>query len=117
MEVLPMNRLEMYKQKRRQKRVVFLSLFLGITIIVVGLMTVDAAINEMLGLEETKIMHITQKADAVYEVKLMNHYVTVNLIYAKQDYNRFVHQGKQLWGNFVVRAKKVSEEVRAAMKE
>lgn len=86
-------------------------------VIIVGLMTVDAAVNEMLGLEETKMMYVTQKADAIYELKFMDRYVTVNLIYVRQDYEQLMQWGKGRWHNVLIKARKLTEDVRTVMKQ
>lgn len=81
-----MNRLELYRRRRRNKRLVFLTILISLAVLVIGLVTVDHAVNSMLTIEdEVKIVSIVKKADLVYELNFMNYPSEVNLSYIKKD--------------------------------
>ncbi|WP_094547729.1 hypothetical protein [Petroclostridium xylanilyticum] len=82
-----MNRLELYRRRRRNKRLLFLAILASLAILVVGLVTVDHAVNSMLGVEdELKIVSLVKTADSIYILNFMNYPMEVNLSYLKKDF-------------------------------
>ncbi len=81
-----MTRLELYLHKRRNKRLVWLTIIISLIVILFGLTTVDSAVHTMLGVDdEIKLLDLTKKRNAVYELTVMNTVREVNLIYLKKD--------------------------------
>ncbi|MGE4283432.1 MAG: hypothetical protein AB7G87_06880 [Clostridia bacterium] len=86
-----MNRLELYKRRKRSKRLFVLTILVSLAIVVVGLITVDYSVNSMLGInDEIKIASLVKTGDSVYELDFMNCEVEVNLSYIKIDWNNMV---------------------------
>ncbi|MCG8501578.1 MAG: hypothetical protein MJB12_14420 [Firmicutes bacterium] len=90
-----MSRLQWYKRRKRHKRLVLLTIFLSLVIVTVGLLTVNSAVNTMLGAEdELKLVSLIQKADSIYRLSIMNYTSEINLSYIKEDLNNAVAKGK-----------------------
>ncbi|NLY44366.1 MAG: hypothetical protein GX066_10510 [Clostridiaceae bacterium] len=88
-----MNRLELYRQRKRNKRLFYLVIFLSLLIVVVGFVTVDYAVNSMLGVEEKlSIIRIEKTGDPVYALYFMNNRGIIDLRYIKKDFNKVVEQ-------------------------
>ncbi len=81
-----MTRLELYLQKRRNKRLVWLTIIISLIVIGFGLTTVDSAVHTMLGVDnEIKFLDLTKKSDDIYELTVMNTIREINLVYLKKD--------------------------------
>jgi len=83
-----MNRLKLYKEMRRQKRLIKITFIISIIILSLGLYIVDSSLNAMLGLEgKYRIIVITEKEEGIFDVSFMNQTREINLTYIQKDIN------------------------------
>ncbi len=90
-----MNRLELFKRKKRNRRLIVSTIIISTLLIIVGMLTVDYAFNNMLNAqEEIKILTLTKKEDSVYLFNFMNCTGKINFTYVKNDIDKV-----GLWAN------------------
>ncbi|WHH60432.1 hypothetical protein [Petroclostridium sp. X23] len=110
-----MNRVELYRRRKRNKRLLLFTILACFAVLVVGLITVDYAVNSMLGVnDEIKIATLVKTGDSIYEVNFMNCQEDINLSYLKKDWNRvtaWLNQYYERAGEYVLKISDYTKEV------
>ncbi|MCX7842677.1 MAG: hypothetical protein N2489_06345 [Clostridia bacterium] len=84
-----MGRLEKFKQERRNRRIVGLSLLLFFILVISGILVADYSVNTLMRNEKhINIVSFERVGESLIHIKFMDAGIYINTTYIRRDYQR-----------------------------
>ncbi|MDP4091871.1 MAG: hypothetical protein Q8920_00750 [Bacillota bacterium] len=90
-KVLPMSRLEKYKEKRKRKRRYIISLIFVLTLFITGIFVADYSVNYMIsGEKKTGVFNVQSRDGTHTDIIIFDRKLTLNTYYLQRDYKNLI---------------------------